>query len=110
MKITRSGARAHHGYTTIDLSDYEVEWDEDTRSLKLLSGNIGDFSTDARHDYELTLTLRDVNRIIDAAAEAATGVGRDEVLTELSGSLRSMLRIVVTSVGLGGPTEGTSSE
>ena len=110
MKIRRSGARAHHGYSSVDLSDCVISWDDSALALLLRSTDVPDFSTDAHHDYDVTLPVRDFNAMIDSIAKRVSAGNAEAILAALSPSLRGMLRIVAAEAGLIPPLPGPTGD
>ena len=66
MKITRRGARADNGPSSIELTNLAITFENN--ELVIRDTNIKDFVTKAHYNYKMVLSIEEVASIIDAAA------------------------------------------
>lgn len=70
MKITRHGSSRFMGYASIDLKKSTIAWDAKDGLIHLKSYNIRDFTAEAAHNYDVTLTLDELRQMLSAALQA----------------------------------------
>jgi hypothetical protein len=92
MKITRSGARANHGQSTIEFASPRFSWIKSDSTLTIRQSDVKDFSTTAHHSYAAKINAAEINEIIATLARAATD---DATLFEkiLEPSLKPLLQL-----------------
>lgn len=72
MKISRRGARANHGVSSIELGPIELFWEEDNKKfVSSRSVAAKDFSSASIHKYSIEIGEDEVLSIIDVIAKAA---------------------------------------
>jgi len=71
MKIARSGSAAFHGVYEIQFTSPKFSWNAGEKLLQVRQGRVEDFSSNARHDYALSITLEELSQLIAVAADAA---------------------------------------
>jgi len=105
MIISRRGARADHGASSVDFPTPSFEWRKQDKSILIKQRDVKDFSTTARHGYTVQISPNDVNSILGALASAAKN---DPVQFEklLEPSLKALLQLA--QIALGCTTVGRS--
>jgi hypothetical protein len=70
MKISRRGAAADHGESSITLKNPNFSWNTAQKTIEIDKGNIRDFNTDAHHNYTISLSPEEAQKIIQALFSA----------------------------------------
>jgi hypothetical protein len=95
MKITRRGARADNGPSSIELKKLRVSLGGE--GIIIQDFDISDFVTKAHYDYNIVLSLEEVGLIIDSL-----GLFPDEMKNDIGkvfeGRLKKLLRIVQSGI------------
>jgi hypothetical protein len=103
MKITRRGARADHGQSSIEFPSPSFSWVKNDSTLTARQNNVRDFSTTAHHGYAVKLSISEINELLNTLAVAAA---EDPALFEknLEPSLKALLQLqhVVSGVKTAG--------
>ncbi len=102
MKITRRGSYADHGTKSIELKEPRLSWDAKDGCIKIKQDSIGDFSTGSRHDYDVSISLSELADILNVVGEKPVNDTPEIISSSLSKSLKPLLRIVFTCIGLVG--------
>lgn len=99
MIISRRGARADHGESSIELDEPVFSWDKAGSCVTLKRRYVKDFSTSSRHSYTVKLSLVEINDMLQALADAAIS---DPCQFEkaLEPSLKSLLRLQAVAAGI----------
>lgn len=97
MKITRRGARADNGPSSIELTSPEFNLTAD--GVIVQDRDIGDFVTKAHHNYKITISLGEVGCIIDALGEFSEE-RREEIGRVFENRLKSLLRITQSCINV----------
>jgi hypothetical protein len=71
MKITRQGAGANHGLSSITLRNPKISWREEQKIIEIDKGNVKDFNNEAHHNYIISFSLDEAGSIIQALSSAA---------------------------------------
>lgn len=101
MKIRRSGARANHGVTSVDLKLAKMRWNPTTETLDVSFGGAAtDFSTPARHHYFLRFDPEEQAQWLDLLAEASTSMDPEEFAEIFSKTLPSLIKLQVRAAGM----------
>jgi len=58
------------GYASIDLAKSTIAWDATDGLIHLKSFNVRDFTADAAHNYDVTLTLDELRQMLAVALQA----------------------------------------
>ena len=99
MKVTRRGARADHGQSSIELSSPTFAWVKTDATVTIRQGNVKDFSTSAHHSYSIRINATELGEIFqvlaNAAADDPAAIGK-----VLEPCLRSLIRLQYAAAGL----------
>ena len=71
MKLSRHGAEAFHGVSTIEFTAPSFGWYEPSSSLQICEARAKDFSTNAHHSYTAHITVAELNAVFRTLADAA---------------------------------------
>lgn len=98
MKISRRGASADFGESSIELNAPVYSWNLVNSCITIKKSRVKDFSTDSRHNYSVCLSLADVQGMLQAVSDAAMS---DPKTFEkgLESSLKPLLRIQAVVAG-----------
>lgn len=95
MKITRRGARADNGPSSIEFNNARVSLEGG--NIVIRDNDILDFVTKAHYNYKIEISLHEVGEIIESL-----GSHSDEMKTQvgnaLEGKLKKLLRIVQSCI------------
>ena len=99
MRISRHGAEAFHGVSTIEFKSPSFGWYEPSASLQICEARAKDFSTSAHHSYTAHLTLPELNEVLRtlAAAALANPAAFEEALAP---SLKALLQLQSVASGV----------
>jgi pantoate kinase len=100
MKITRVGARADNGPSSISLSNLTVVFENNSKEISLTDRDVGDFVTKAHYNYDMRLSLAEIGKIVEALSSHSTE-NASEVAAALSPYLKHLIRITNTCVNNG---------
>ncbi len=95
MKITRHGARADNGPSSIDLNNMKVILSDE--GIVIRDHDIKDFVTKAHYNYKIVFSLEEVGFIIEALGSYPENK-KEEVGKALEGKLKKLLRIVQSCI------------
>lgn len=99
MKISRRGAAADHGESSIELGEPTFAWNKTDSCLSIRQSRVKDFSTKSRHSYTVRLTLPEINEVLRTLSDAAiSDPGNFEKVLEPS--LKAILRIQAVVSGI----------
>lgn len=99
MKISRRGAAADHGESSIELGEPSFAWNEANSCITIKQSRIKDFSTKSRHSYTVELSIADINQVIRTLSDAAVG-DPSQFEKVLEPSLKPILRIQAVASGI----------
>lgn len=99
MKILRRGSTADHGQKSIDLKSPDVKWDARNESIVFRKRSVVNFSGASKHDYEVSLSLKEIGLILSVVGEKPVEESPKAISSTLSIYLRQLLRLVSTCVG-----------
>jgi hypothetical protein len=103
MKLRRSGSQRFRGWTNIfDRNDSKVEWNNSLDSVKLTVKSEYDLNSDSFYNYEIYLTLDDMQKIVAILADKGVGDSQDKIARTFSTQLDKLLKIMMCSVGIVG--------
>lgn len=98
MDITRRGSSADHGRSSITLKDATFTWNKTSNAIEIKKSRVKDFSTESRHDYIVSLTIEEVEKMLRSIANMATT--RPESMQDCPAEiLRSLLQIQAAIIG-----------
>ena len=99
MKISRYGSTAFHSVSTIELDSPNFSWDSKTMCITVKQSKIKDFSSKSNHDYTISLSLNDVQKLLAALSEGASS---EPAIFEknLESSLKSLTRLQAIIAGI----------
>ncbi len=101
MKIIRKGARANHGMRSVELKGSKLRWNPTVNTFDLTFANAAtDFSTDARHTYNLRYSPSELAAQIAMLAEAGAAMDAEEFATVFAKALPALLRLQVMASGI----------
>lgn len=92
MKITRRGARADNGPSSITLSKLSVVLAKDGSEVSLQDNDVADFVTKAHYNYDIRLSLNEVGNIIKAISDAST-TNEATIAKEIGPHLRHLMKL-----------------
>lgn len=99
MKISRRGFAADYGESSIEFSTPEFGWKSSDSCITIKQSCVNDFSTGARHDYTVYLSLPDVQGLLNAISEAAvSNPATFEV--GLESCIKSLIRLKAVLAGV----------
>ena len=90
MKITRRGARADNGPSSIELGNPRFSLCDD--GILIQDGDIKDFVTKAHYNYRIVLSIEEVGKIIDSLGSLPEEK-RNEIGKAFEGRIKYLLRI-----------------
>ena len=93
MKVSRHGSARDHGPSLIELTNPHYLWDPRTGEVLLEYRDVKDFNTPAHHNWAVRIGADDVRLIVNAIAVAVSNGGAVDVVSSLSHSITSLLRI-----------------
>jgi hypothetical protein len=96
MKITRRGARADNGPSSIELTNTKVSFKGE--NLIIRDTDISDFVTKAHYNYTIEISLDEVANIIDSLGSSSEEEKR-QIGKALEPKLKHLLRIVQSCIG-----------
>lgn len=71
MKISRRGASADFGESSIEFKSPTFAWSSEGACLTVKQSRVKDFSTDSRHNYTVRLSLAEIQGLLLAISDAA---------------------------------------
>lgn len=92
MKITRVGARADNGPSSIELNKLTAHHTNSSNEISLQDTDVNDFVTKAHYNYDMRLSYSEVGLILQALASGSEG-NEHEIAKELGPYLRHILKI-----------------
>ncbi len=102
MKIQRRGASANHGVKAVELRKMKYKWNASSDTFDASSGAPAfDFSTTAKHNYNIRLTLNELSDVIDALGRDCVSIDKDEFAEAFSKSVPALVRIMARASGIG---------
>jgi hypothetical protein len=101
MKISRSGASANWGESSIEFKSPQFAWSKVDACLTIKESNVKDFSTNAHHNYTVRLSLAEIQSLLETLSDAAMS---EPVTFEkgLEPSIKSLVRLKAVVAGLAG--------
>lgn len=102
MKISRRGSSANHGSRSIALSDPVIRWNKKLGVVQFRQSRIGDFATDATHDYTIDIALSEIREMIKVIGGQPVNEFPDTISDEFSSCLRELIRIQKACIGVVG--------
>lgn len=99
MKILRHGTSAFHSVSKIELNSPKFLWDSKAKCINVKESKIKDFSTNSHHDYTISLSLNDIQKMLVALSEGASS---EPAFFEqhLESSLKPLTRLQATIAGV----------
>jgi len=99
MKIARSGSAAFHGVYEIQFPSPKFSWNAGEKLLQVRQTRVEDFSSNARHDYALSITVAELSQLIAVAADAAM---QDPAafVDDLSEAIAGLTRLQAVAAGV----------
>ncbi len=98
MKISRRGASADFGESSIEFKMPDFSWNPTASCITIKQLRVKDFSTDSRHNYTVCLSLPEIQSLLLALSDAAVS---DPATFEngLSSSLKPLVRLQAVVAG-----------
>ena len=93
MNISRRGHGADHGSRSVELNEPRFDWDKETKSVKATVWGVGDFATNATHDYVTRTPLPELGQMLDVLSTEALEQDPAAIAVALGPHLRSLIRI-----------------
>lgn len=101
MKIIRIGARANHGSRSVELKMSKFRWNPTATSFDLTFTKAAcDFATDARHNYTLRYSAKELASQLTMIAEASASMDAEEFAATFSEALPALFRLQMMASGL----------
>lgn len=101
MKITRRGASADFGESRIQFNTPTFSWNPENSCISIKQSGVKDFSTDSRHNYMVSLSLMELQGLLQALSDAA--ISAPMIFEEnFEPSLKHLLRIQAAITGVAG--------
>lgn len=99
MRISRRGASADFGESSIELNAPAFSWSAENSCFTIKQSRVRDFAKGSHHDYTVRLSLTDMEHFLKAISDAAAS---DPVTFEksLEPSIKPLLRILAVATGL----------
>lgn len=101
MKISRRGASADFGESSIEFKSPIFAWNSEGTCLTVKQSRVKDFSTDSRHNYTVRLSLIDIQSLLQAVSDAAIS-DRPTFEKGLEQSIKSLVRLQAVAAGVVG--------
>ena len=101
MKISRRGASADFGESSVELNAPTFAWNSATSCITIKKSRVKDFSTDSRHNYTVQLSLAEVQSLLLAISDAAI-LDPPTFEKGLEPSLKPILRLQAVVAGIAG--------
>lgn len=101
MKISRRGASADFGESSIEFKSPTFAWNDSASCLTAKQSRVKDFSTGSRHNYTVSLSVAEINGLLQALSDAAVS-DPSAFGKALEPSLRSLLRLQAVAAGVVG--------
>lgn len=98
MKLRRSGANRFHGWKELFAKAPKQQWDPQTAQVVLGVSRVSDGVN--TFDYELSLDLQDIAKLLDTVATSAVDKSGEHVAEAFAGSLRAFTRLSAVASGL----------
>lgn len=99
MKISRRGASADFGESSVDLDAPAFAWNPTASCLTIKKSKVRDFSTDSHHNYTVHLSLAEVQSLLIAISDAAI-LDPPTFERGLEESLKPILRLQAVVAGI----------
>ncbi len=99
MKISRRGASADYGESSIELLGPEISWDKSKSRLIIKKRNVKDFSSKSKHSYTIGIDATELVDIIRVMSEAAAA-SPDDYEKQFEQSLKPLIRLIAVIGGL----------
>ncbi|MRR55695.1 MAG: hypothetical protein EG822_14525 [Deltaproteobacteria bacterium] len=98
MQIVRWGSERDHGSSSTVFEPPSAKWNHINKVVEMRDTFVPDFNTNANHNWEVSVNLRELHIMIDAVADALHsemfGEGNAALIAkEMSPSLTSLLRL-----------------
>ena len=101
MKISRRGASADFGESSIELNAPAFAWNTTDAPITIRQSGIKDFTTDSRHNYTLRLSLPEIQNLLQAISDAA--ISEPHIFEKgLEQSIKPLLRLQAVVAGVVG--------
>ena len=98
MNISRHGASAYYGHSSITLNEPSFFWNESHKVIEIKKSRVKDFNTESRHNYTIALSLEEIAKVLQAVAGAANK-SPDLLYAMNPQVLKSLLQIQAAIVG-----------
>ena len=95
MKITRRGARADNGPSSIELTSAKFSFEGD--NIVIRDSDVSDFVTKAHYNYKIELSLVEVAGIIEELGSYSDDQ-KEQIGKALEPKLKNLLRIVQSCI------------
>jgi hypothetical protein len=101
MEIERTGSRANFGKSGISLNAISAYFNPRTDSVVIYSEKVIDFNGRTPHNYEISISLEEVEEIINSIGKAIIHQqNKGSIVKEkMSGSLQSLIKIIDAIAG-----------
>jgi len=100
MKISRRGSSANHGTNSVELRKISVSWDANEDAIVIKSNNIRDFNTDSSHNYDITIPLCDIAKIISVIGHKGVSLSATGIESGLEDEIKALHRLIAAASGL----------
>lgn len=109
MYIERRGSEKDHGLSSTSLKAKAIKFRSKDKSVHFTSWLVSDFSTNANHDWDISITIDELRSMLEALIESAHGADGPEIVAAMSPSLSSILSLA-SAISQHRDLVGTSTE
>jgi hypothetical protein len=100
MLLRRRGSKKDHGWKKIFEKDSpKIDWDKTLKSVKISVRNVRD-TTGSTYDYDVSLSIDDIQKIIESLAEKGITDCQSEISQKFSTQLDKFLKLMMCCVGI----------
>ena len=93
MFIWRRGAERDQGYRSTSFNPSQIAWDTSSNAVVIAAYDVPDFTGESHHNWTISLSLREIQKMIVAASTAIGGDNSASVASEMAPALTSLLRL-----------------
>jgi hypothetical protein len=105
MILNRRGSAGNDGDSRIEASWDMLNWNNDTRTITILSGSVKDFNTDAHHDYEMVIPLSEITELLRELGKAIRKPAGESLALGLKPCIGDLVRLVLAVADLWAPPQ-----